>query len=84
MIFYSGATSSARAMSGGGKESEGEVDRVKDTEGNVYSKTSHSHSVGVTNENGGSIDLEEVSTDTRELQSWGILLFLFFIICYIL
>jgi len=61
--FYSGATtSSVRAMSGGGKESQGEVDRVKDTgEGIVDSKTSHSHSVGITNENGGSIHLEQVS-----------------------
>lgn len=63
--FYSGATtSSVRAMSDGGKESQGEVDRVKDTgEGIVDSKTSHSHShsVGITNENGGSIHLEQVS-----------------------
>lgn len=61
--FYSGATtSSARAISGGSKESEGEVDRVKDAEeGFVYSKTSRSHSVGVSNENGGSIHLVQVS-----------------------
>ncbi|KAL5177064.1 Protein CROWDED NUCLEI 1 [Glycine soja] len=53
-------TSSVRAMSGGGKESQGEVDRVKDTEeGIVDSKTSHSHSVGITNENGESIHLEQ-------------------------
>ncbi|TKY64972.1 CROWDED NUCLEI 1 [Spatholobus suberectus] len=53
-------TSSVRAMSGGGKESQGEVDRVKDTEeGIVDSKTSHSHSVGITNENGASIHLEQ-------------------------
>ncbi|KAK7340780.1 hypothetical protein VNO77_21493 [Canavalia gladiata] len=52
-------TSSVRAPSGGGKESEGEVDRVKDTEeGVVDSKTSLSHSVGITNENGGSIHLD--------------------------
>lgn len=63
LIFFSGATtSSARVMSGGGKESEGEVDRQKDAEGgNVYSRTSQSHSVGVTNQNGGSIDLDQVS-----------------------
>lgn len=65
--FYSGATtstraSSARAMSASGKESEGEVDRVKDTEEEIVdSKVSHSLSVGITNENGGSIHLEQVS-----------------------
>ncbi|XP_061367038.1 protein CROWDED NUCLEI 1 [Gastrolobium bilobum] len=54
-------TSSVRAKSAGGsKESEGEVDRVKDAEeGIVYPKTSHSRSVGVTNENGGSVHLAE-------------------------
>ena len=44
------------------EESQGEVDRVKDTEeGIIDSKTSHSHSVGITNENGESIHLEQVS-----------------------
>nr|KYP35721.1 Putative nuclear matrix constituent protein 1-like protein [Cajanus cajan] len=64
-----GATSSVRAMSGGGKESQGEVDRVKDTEeGIVDAKASHSHSVGITNENGGSIHLEQSlkGVDTRD------------------
>ncbi|XP_027348862.1 protein CROWDED NUCLEI 1 isoform X2 [Abrus precatorius] len=51
-------TSSVRAVSGGGKESEGEVNRLKDTEG-IDSKASHSHSVGITNENGGSIHVEQ-------------------------
>lgn len=49
-------------MSASGKESEGEVDRVKDTEEEIVdSKVSHSLSVGITNENGGSIHLEQVS-----------------------
>jgi len=61
--FYSGATtSSVRAISAGGKESQGEVDRVKDTEEEIVdSKVSHSLSVGITNENGGSVHLEQVS-----------------------
>ncbi|KAL2329720.1 hypothetical protein Fmac_017301 [Flemingia macrophylla] len=47
-------------MSGGGKESQGEFDRVKDTEEvTADSKASHSHSVGITNENCGSIHLEQ-------------------------
>ncbi|CAJ1837539.1 unnamed protein product [Sphenostylis stenocarpa] len=63
-------TSSARAMSGGGKESQGEVDRGKDTEEEIVdSKVSHSHSVGITNENAGSVHLAEQSmkvVETRE------------------
>jgi len=61
--FCSGATtSSARATSAGGKESQGEVDRVKDTEEEIVdSKISHSLSVGITNEDGGSVHLEQVS-----------------------
>ncbi|KAK7273192.1 hypothetical protein RIF29_14240 [Crotalaria pallida] len=59
-------TSSARAISGGSKESDEEVNRVKATEhGAVYSKTSRSHSVDVTNENGGSIHLVEKIVETR-------------------
>ncbi|KAL5082806.1 hypothetical protein RYX36_011227 [Vicia faba] len=48
-------TSSAKGVSGGGKESDGEVGRAKAAE------ASHSHSVGITNEIGGSIDLDEVN-----------------------
>ncbi|OIW05460.1 hypothetical protein TanjilG_12051 [Lupinus angustifolius] len=61
-------TSSARAIvSGGNKESEGEVNRVKDTEeGIVFSKTSRSHSVNVTNENDGSIHLVQKFVETHE------------------
>ncbi|RZB54046.1 protein CROWDED NUCLEI 1-like [Glycine soja] len=65
-------TSSVRAMSGGGKESQGEVDRVKDTgEGIVDSKTSHSHSVGITNENGGSIHLEQSLKGAETRDGYG-------------
>ncbi|CAL0314683.1 unnamed protein product [Lupinus luteus] len=61
-------TSSARAViSGGNKESEGEVNRVKDTEqGIVFSKTSRSHSVDVTNENDGSIHLAQKFVETHD------------------
>lgn len=62
-------TSSVRAMSGGGKESQGEVDRVKDTI--VDSKASHSHSVGVTNENGGSIHLEQSLKGVETRDDYG-------------
>lgn len=48
--FFSGATTSSVR-----------VTSVKDTGGgNVDSKASHSHSVGITNENGGSIDVSFV------------------------
>ncbi|CAK8540885.1 unnamed protein product [Lathyrus sativus] len=47
-------TSSVRGVSGGGKESEGEVGRAK-----AAAEASHSHSVGITNEIGGSIDLDQ-------------------------
>lgn len=46
-------TSSVRDVSGGGKEGEGEVGPAKAAE------ASHSHSVGITNEIGGSIDLDQ-------------------------
>lgn len=52
-------TSSVRDVSGGGKESEEEVGRAKDAGVNIDSKPSHSHSVGITNENGDSIDLDQ-------------------------
>lgn len=49
-------------MSGTGTDSGREVDRVKDAEGGIVdSKASPSHSVGVTNENGGSLHLVQVS-----------------------
>ncbi|KAI9127685.1 hypothetical protein K1719_000678 [Acacia pycnantha] len=49
-------TTSSRAFSGGGsKESEGEVDRVKDTEDAIFHSKTSSPSLGVTNENGGRI-----------------------------
>ncbi|RDX99236.1 Protein CROWDED NUCLEI 1 [Mucuna pruriens] len=65
-------TSSVRAMSGGGKESQGEVDRVKDTEEIIVdSKTSHSHSVGITNENGGSIHLEQSLKGVETRDGYG-------------
>lgn len=67
-------TSSVRAMSGGGKESQGEVDRIKDTEERIVdSKASHSHSVGITNENGGSIHLEQSlkGVETRDGDTAG-------------
>lgn len=64
-------TSSAKVMSGGGKESEGEVDRQKDEGGNVYSRTSQSHSVGVTNENGGSIDLDQSHKSVEIQDGYG-------------
>jgi hypothetical protein len=59
-LFSGATTSSVRGVSGGGKESEGEVGRVKDG-GVNNSKTSHSHSVGITNENGGGIGHDQVS-----------------------
>ncbi|KAK4284273.1 hypothetical protein QN277_001128 [Acacia crassicarpa] len=47
---------SSRAFSGGGsKESEGEVDRVKETEDAIFHSKTSSLSLGVTNENGGRI-----------------------------
>ncbi|KAK2359731.1 protein CROWDED NUCLEI [Trifolium repens] len=58
-------TSSVRGVSGGGKESEGEVGRVKDAEGVNNSKASHSHSVGITNEKGGGIGHDQVG-ETQE------------------
>ncbi|KOM36690.1 hypothetical protein LR48_Vigan03g007100 [Vigna angularis] len=66
----SARASSARAMSAGGKESEGEVDRVKDTE-IVDSKVSHSLSVGITNENGGSIHLEQSIKGVETRDGYG-------------
>lgn len=48
-------------MSGGGRESEGEVGRVKGAGVKTNSKTSRSHSVGIANENGDSIDLDQVT-----------------------
>jgi hypothetical protein len=60
-LFSGATTSSARGVSGGGKESEGQVGRVKDAERVNNSKTSHSHSVGITNENGGGIGHDQVS-----------------------
>ncbi|KAK7394310.1 hypothetical protein VNO78_14832 [Psophocarpus tetragonolobus] len=65
-------TTSVRAMSGGGKESQGEVDRVKDTEeGIIDSKTSLSHSVGITNENVGSIHLEQSLKGVETRDAYG-------------
>lgn len=50
------AATSSRALSGGGsKESEGEVDRVKETEDAMFHSKTSSPSMGVTNENGGRI-----------------------------
>ena len=60
-VFSGATTSSVRDVSGGGRESEGEVGRAKDAAVNIDSKPSHSHSVGITNENGDSIDLDQVS-----------------------
>lgn len=56
-FFSRATTSSVRDVSGGGKEGEGEVGPAKAAE------ASHSHSVGITNEIGGSIDLDEVKLD---------------------
>ncbi|XP_054786607.1 nuclear matrix constituent protein 1 [Prosopis cineraria] len=48
------AATSSRALSGGGsKESEGEVDRVKETEDAIFHSKTSSLSMGVPNENGG-------------------------------
>ncbi|XP_015962539.1 nuclear matrix constituent protein 1 [Arachis duranensis] len=52
-------TSSVRAMSGAGTESEREVDRVKDADEGIVNSKPSSHSVDVTNENGGSIHVEQ-------------------------
>jgi len=60
-VFSGATTSSVRGVSGGGKESEGEVGRAKDAGVNTYSKPSHSHSVDITNENRDSIELDQVS-----------------------
>jgi hypothetical protein len=51
-LFSGATTSSVRGVSGGGKESEGGVNN---------SKTSHSHSVGITNEKGGGVGHDQVS-----------------------
>lgn len=60
-VFSGATTSSVRDVSAGGKESEGEVGRAKDAGVNIHSKPSHSHSVGITNENEDSIDIDQVS-----------------------
>ncbi|GAU14102.1 hypothetical protein TSUD_169270 [Trifolium subterraneum] len=58
-------TSSVRGVSGGGKESKGDVGRVKDG-GVNNSKTSHSHSVGITNENDGGIGHDQKVGETQD------------------
>lgn len=56
------AATSGRALPGGGsKESEGEIDRVKDTEDAIFHSKTSSPSRGVTNENGGHKHLVQVS-----------------------
>ncbi|ESW11327.1 hypothetical protein PHAVU_008G020600 [Phaseolus vulgaris] len=65
-------TSSARATSAGGKESQGEVHRVKDTEEEIVdSKISHSLSVGITNEDGGSVHLEQSMKGVETRDGYG-------------
>ncbi|CAJ2669280.1 unnamed protein product [Trifolium pratense] len=53
-------TSSVRGVSGGGKESEGEVGRVKD------GGATTSHSVGITNEDGGGIGHDQKVGETQD------------------
>lgn len=57
LTCYSGAAAaSGRALSGGGsKESEGEIDRVKDSEDAIFHSKTSSPLKGVTNENGGHV-----------------------------
>ncbi|XP_004514409.1 protein CROWDED NUCLEI 1 isoform X2 [Cicer arietinum] len=64
-------TSSARGMSGGGRESEGEVGRVKGAGVKTNSKTSRSHSVGIANENGDSIDLDQSQKVVEAQDDYG-------------
>lgn len=79
-FFSRATTSSVRDVSGGGKEGEGEVGPAKAAE------ASHSHSVGITNEIGGSIDLDQVSLIICFLIGHpvhtSILCFILFIISY--